>query len=214
MPCLIASFASSTFAGVIRLAAPRWSSAPQREGYHLSPWPRATDTAITTASTATPLTSHARFRCIGPLQVALLYRISSEAVPGNLIYRRELPVMVAAFIDPGKFAADGKSNRQAEYDPIDDRYSRVIIDELLPRLYAEYRISHDPDRHGIAGWSSGAIAAFTVAWQRPDQFRKVLSGVGSFVNLAGGHVYPERVLASDRKPIRIFMSTAGTTTAA
>jgi enterochelin esterase-like enzyme len=123
----------------------------------------------------------------------------------NLIYRGELPVMIAAFIDPGKFTKDGASNRQAEYDPPDGRYSRVIVDELLPRLYAEYRITRDPERHAIAGWSSGAIAAFTVAWERPDQFRKVLSGIGTYVNLAGGHVYPEKVMASERKPIRIFM---------
>ena len=123
----------------------------------------------------------------------------------NLIYRGELPAMIAAFIDPGKFTKDGASNRQAEYDPPDARYSRVIVDELLPRLYAEYRITRDPERHAIAGWSSGAIAAFTVAWERPDQFRKVLSGIGTYVNLAGGHVYPEKVMASERKPIRIFM---------
>jgi enterochelin esterase family protein len=123
----------------------------------------------------------------------------------NLIYRGELPVMIAAFIDPGKFVKDGASNRQAEYDPPNDRYSRVIVDELLPKLYAEYRITRDPQRHAIAGWSSGAIAAFTVAWERPDQFGKVLSGIGTYVNLAGGHVYPEKVMASERKPIRIFM---------
>ena len=76
----------------------------------------------------------------------------------NLIHRGELPVMIAAFIDPGKFTKDGASNRQAEYDPPDDRYSKVIVDELLPKLYAEYRISRDPERHAIAGWSSGAIA--------------------------------------------------------
>ena len=81
----------------------------------------------------------------------------------------------------------------------------MIIDELLPRLYAEYRITRDPERHAIAGWSSGAIAAFTVAWERPDEFRKVLSGIGTYVNLAGGHVYPDKVMASERKPIRIFM---------
>src|SRR3954471_19602850 len=123
----------------------------------------------------------------------------------NLIHRGELPLMIAAFIDPGKFSKDGASNRQAEYDPPDDRYSHVIIDELLPRLYADYRITRDPERHAIGGWSSGAIAALTVAWERPDQFRKVLSGIGTYVNLAGGHVYPEKVMASERKPIRIFM---------
>lgn len=122
----------------------------------------------------------------------------------NLIYRGEIPVMIAAFIDPGK-RADGTSVRQEQYDPVNDRYARVIVDELLPRLYANYNISRDADRHGIAGWSSGAIAAFTVAWQRPDHFRKVLSGIGTFVDLAGGHVYPELVRAGEKKPIRIFM---------
>ena len=123
----------------------------------------------------------------------------------NLIWRGEIPVMIAVFVDPGKFIADGRSNRQAEYDPVNDRYARVIVDELLPRLYADYRISRDPERHGIAGWSSGAIAAFTVAWERPEHFRKVLSGIGTYVDLAGGHVYPEKVRASEPKPIRIFM---------
>jgi enterochelin esterase family protein len=33
----------------------------------------------------------------------------------------------------------------------------------------------------------------------------VLSNVGSFVNLRGGHVYPEKVLESEKKPIRVFL---------
>jgi len=123
----------------------------------------------------------------------------------NLIYRGDIPVMIGAFIDPGVNVADGRSIRQEEYDPLGDRYSKVIVDELLPALYKDYKISRDPERHGIAGWSSGAIAAFTVAWERPDQFHKVLSGIGTFVDLRGGHVYPEKVLASEKKPIRIFM---------
>ncbi len=123
----------------------------------------------------------------------------------NLIYRRDIPVMIGAFIDPGVFIADGKSNRQEEYDPLGDHYSKVIVDELMPVLYKDYKISRDPERHGFAGWSSGAIAAFTVAWERPDQFHKVLSGIGTYVDLKGGYVYPEKVLASEKKPIRIFM---------
>lgn len=71
-------------------------------------------------------------------------------------------------------------------------------------LCKEYNISPDPEQRGIGGASSGAIAAFSVAWERPDQFRKVISMVGSFVNLRGGDVYPERVLASEKKPIRAF----------
>ncbi len=129
----------------------------------------------------------------------------AQNVLDNLIYRADIPIMIGAFIDPGVNVADGKSIRQDEYDALGDRYSKVITDELLPALYKDYKISRDPDRHGIAGWSSGAIAAFTVAWERPDQFHKVLSGIGTFVDLKGGYVYPEKVLASEKKPIRIFM---------
>src|SRR5262249_32507894 len=82
---------------------------------------------------------------------------------------------------------------------------RVIVDELLPVLYKEYNISKDPDRHGIGGASSGAIAAFTVAWERSDHFRKVLSIVGSYVNLRGGHGYPHLIPQAGQKPIRIFL---------
>ena len=81
----------------------------------------------------------------------------------------------------------------------------MIVDELLPALYKDYNISKDPERHGIGGASSGAIAAFTVAWERPNDFRKVLSIVGSFTNLRGGHAYPDIVRKSEKKPMRIFL---------
>lgn len=100
---------------------------------------------------------------------------------------------------------DRDSNRPAEYNALDDKYAKVIVDELLPVLYKDYNISRDPEQHGISGSSSGAIAAFTVAWQRPAVFRKVLSNVGSFVNIGGGHAYPDIIRKSDKKPLRAFL---------
>jgi enterochelin esterase-like enzyme len=133
----------------------------------------------------------------------------------NLIDRRELPVMLAVFINPGRTPeqpeptpqewGDRTTNRPTEYNSLDDKYARVIVDELMPALYKEYNISKDPERHGIGGASSGAIAAFTVAWERPNEFRRVLSLIGSFTNLRGGHAYADIVRKSDKKPIRIFM---------
>lgn len=141
--------------------------------------------------------------------------IRAENVMDNLIYRREIPVMIGIFIDPGRTAeqpeptlnnwGDKDTNRPTEYNTLDDKYARVITEELMPVLYKEYNISKDPAMHGIGGSSSGAIAAFTVAWERPNDFRKVLSNVGSFVDLRGGDVYPEKVLASETKPIRVFL---------
>ena len=142
--------------------------------------------------------------------------VRAPNVLDNLIYRRELPVMITAFINPGRTPeqpepnpaqwGDQTTNRPTEYNSLDDRYARVIVDELLPALYKEYNISRDPERHGIGGTSSGAIAAFTVAWERTDHFRKVLSIVGSYVNLRGGDAYPDIILKSEKKPIRIFLN--------
>jgi enterochelin esterase-like enzyme len=133
----------------------------------------------------------------------------------NLIYRREIPVMIGVFINPGRRPdqpeptpqnwGDRDTNRPTEYNSLDDRYPRVIVDELLPVLYKDYNISKDPEQHGIGGASSGAIAAFTVAWERPTHFRKVLSIVGSFTNIRGGHQYADIVLKSEKKPIRVFL---------
>lgn len=140
--------------------------------------------------------------------------VRAQNVIDNLLHRREIPVMIVVFINPGKTPeqpeptprdwGDRSTNRPTEYNTPDDKYARVICDELLPVLYKEYNLSKDPEQHGIGGASSGAIAAFMVAWERPDQFRKVISMVGSFVNLRGGHVYPERVVESEKKPIRAF----------
>ncbi|MFO0808425.1 MAG: alpha/beta hydrolase-fold protein [Gemmataceae bacterium] len=140
--------------------------------------------------------------------------VRAQNVIDNLIFRREIPVMLGVFINPGrrpdqpeptpKEWGDRTTNRPTEYNTPDDKYARIVCDELLPALAKDYNISKDPEHRGIGGASSGAIAAFMVAWERPNEFRKVLSMVGSFVNLRGGHVYPERVLASDKKPIRVF----------
>jgi enterochelin esterase-like enzyme len=141
--------------------------------------------------------------------------IRAQNVLDNLIYRREIPVTIGVFINPGRRPdqpeptprdwGDRTTNRPDEYNSLNDKYPRVVVDELLPVLYKDYNISKDPERHGIGGASSGAIAAFTVAWERSDQFRKVLSMVGSFTNLRGGYVYPEAVRKSEKKPIRVFL---------
>jgi len=141
------------------------------------------------------------------------YRI--PIVFDNLIYRREMPVTIAVFINPGhtpeqteatdKEWGDRTNNRRIEYNALDDKYSKLIIDELLPEIKKSYTISDKPEDRAIAGASSGAICAFTVAWQRPDQFRKVISTIGSFTNIMGGHVYPDLILKSDPKPIRVFL---------
>jgi enterochelin esterase family protein len=133
----------------------------------------------------------------------------------NLIYRREMPVTIGVFINPGHTPqqtestdqewGDRSNNRRIEYNALDDTYAKLIVDELIPELKKSYNLSDRPDDRAIAGASSGAICAFTVAWQRPDQFRKVISTIGSFTNIMGGHAYPDLVRQSEPKPIRVFL---------
>jgi enterochelin esterase family protein len=129
----------------------------------------------------------------------------------NLIHKGDMPVTVGVFLNPGVFA-DGKRNRSVEYDTLSPDYARFVIDEVLPEVEKTAKLRKDPESHAIAGLSSGAICAFTVAWERPDQFRKVLSWIGTYVNIAagptlreGGHNYPALIRRVPKKPIRVFL---------
>ena len=129
----------------------------------------------------------------------------------NLIARGDMPPTIAVFINPGhdksKRRRNGKhSNRGFEYDSLGDRYSRFLLEEIIPEVRKRYTISDDPNMHAIGGSSSGAICAFTAAWERPDYFRRVYSSVGSFTNLRGGNVYPALVRKTEPKPIRVYMA--------
>ncbi len=137
----------------------------------------------------------------------------------NLIHQGKMPVTIGLFINPGVVpgsvvpgsvvpASDDSQdrfNRSFEYDTVSDRYSQFIVNEMLPIVRERYSITDDPNLRGIAGSSSGAIAAFGVAWNRPDQFRRVFSTVGTFVGLRGGNEYPTLIRKSEPKPIRVFL---------
>jgi len=128
----------------------------------------------------------------------------------NLIYRGEMPLTIGIFINPGVIpsAAPGEQprrNRSFEYDTLSDQYARFLLDEILPEVGKQYRLTDDPNCQAICGISSGGICAWTVAWERPDAFRKVLSHVGSFTNIRGGHVYPALIRKTPKKPIRVFL---------
>lgn len=129
----------------------------------------------------------------------------------NLISSGEMPVTIAVCVNPGVVPAANRSdamdrfNRSYEYDSVSDRYATFIVDEILPEVSKKYTITNDPNLRGIGGSSSGAIAAFGVAWHRPDQFRRVFSTVGTFVGLRGGNEYPTLVRKTEPKPLRVFL---------
>jgi enterochelin esterase family protein len=128
----------------------------------------------------------------------------------NLIHKGEMPVTIGIFINPGVIpsASPGGSprqNRSFEYDTPSDQYARFLLEEMLPEVGKSFKLTDDPDGRAICGISSGGICAWTVAWEKPDAFRKVLSHVGSFTNIRGGHVYPALIRKTPPKPIRVFL---------
>lgn len=133
----------------------------------------------------------------------------------NLIAAKEMPVTIGVFIDPGfrrPALPDAErgwrpepENRSFEYDTLSPAYSEFLVREILPEVRKRYTITDDPEGHAICGISSGGICAFTVAWNRPDQFRKVVSHVGSFTDIRGGHRYPDMIRSAEPKPIRVFL---------
>ena len=135
----------------------------------------------------------------------------------QLIHAKEMPVVIGVFVTPGRVKAAANEaldrfNRSLEYDGLGSDYARFLLDELLPEVEKKttadgrpIKLSRDGNDRAIAGSSSGAICAFTAAWERPDSFRRVFSAIGTYVGLRGGNVYPTLIRKFEPKPIRIFL---------
>lgn len=128
----------------------------------------------------------------------------------NLIAKGDLPPMIGIFVDPGVLPAasdqaQSRFERVFEYDSLSDRFARFLVEELIAEVGKSYKLSSDPNDHGISGVSTGAVGAFAAAWNRPDQFRRVLSFIGTFVAMKGADTLPALIRRTEPKPIRIFL---------
>jgi gluconolactonase len=137
---------------------------------------------------------------------------SAPIVFDNLIHAKSIPPLVGVFVMHGRVRAPSadaldRMNRSYEYDSVSGDYARFLLDELLPHVARTegLNLSSDPNDRAIAGNSSGAIAAFAAAWQRPDAFRRVFSAIGTYVGLRGGNEFPVLIRKTEPKPIRVFL---------
>lgn len=158
-----------------------------------------------------------------PSKPACLYvnqdgiQFNAPVVFDRLIQSGAMPPTIGVFVRPGVVKAPNpealdRFNRSYEYDGLGDAYARFLIEELLPEVETKttsdgrpIRISKDGNDRAIGGSSSGAIAAFTAAWERPDSFRRVFSSIGTYVGLRGGNEYATLVRKVEPKPIRVFL---------
>ncbi len=145
-------------------------------------------------------------------------RYEAPVVFDNLIHKKEMPVTIGVFVMHGRvLAANAETaldrfNRSYEYDGLGDNYARFVLEELLPDVEMRkasdgraIRLSKNGNDRAIGGSSSGAIAAFTAAWERPDAFSRVFSAIGTYVGLRGGDRYPTLIRKYEPKPIRVFL---------
>jgi enterochelin esterase-like enzyme len=157
-----------------------------------------------------------------PNKPACLY-VGMDGIPYNaptvldsLLAAKEVPVMIGVFVSSGTvFDTNGdviRFNRSNEFDKMDDTFARFILEELLPDFEKHrasdgrpLRLSKNPNDRMLSGNSSGAICAFTLAWQRPDMFRRVFSAIGTYVPMRGGNEYPPLIRKTEPKPLRIFL---------
>jgi gluconolactonase len=137
---------------------------------------------------------------------------NAPVVFDNLIHKKQIPPMVGVFVMHGRVKAPSadaldRMNRSFEYDAVSGDYARFLLDEMLPYVAKTHglQLTADPNERGIAGNSSGAIAAFAAAWQRPDGFRRVFSAIGTYVGLRGGNDFPVLIRKTEPKPIRVFL---------
>jgi len=157
-----------------------------------------------------------------PARPACLYidmdgiQFGAPTVFDYLIQKGEMPVTIGVFISSGTVTKDGKQairfDRSHEFDSMNNDFVDFLLTELLPEVEAKktkdgraIHFSKDANDHAIAGASSGAICAFTAAWQRPDVFSRVYSSIGTYVSMRGGDQYPGLVRKTEPKPIRIFL---------
>ncbi|HEY1685297.1 MAG TPA: alpha/beta hydrolase-fold protein [Tepidisphaeraceae bacterium] len=149
-------------------------------------------------------------------------QFKAPRVLDELIAKGEMPVTIGVFVQPGVVPASSEKalprfNRSVEYDGLGDSYVRFLVEELLPEVERKttkdgraIRISHAATDRAIMGSSSGGIAAFTAAWERPDQFSRVFSAIGTYVNQRGGNIYPSLIRKFEPKAIRVFLQDGST----
>ena len=136
----------------------------------------------------------------------------------NLINSKEMPVTIGVFVTPGRVLASNaetsldRFNRSLEYDGLGDTYARFILEEILPEVEKQktsdgrtIHLSKNANDRAIGGSSSGAVCAFTVAWERPNEFSRVFSAIGTYVGLRGADRYSTLIRKYEPKPIRIFL---------
>lgn len=154
--------------------------------------------------------------CVYVNQDGVLWK--APTVFDNLIHKKEMPITIGVFVMHGRVKATkpdealDRFNRSFEFDGLGDAYARFILEEILPEVEKQKTtdgrtiiLSKNGNDRAIGGISSGAVCAFTAAWERPEAFSKVFSSIGTYVGLRGADHYPTLIRKYEPKPIRVYL---------
>lgn len=98
--------------------------------------------------------------------------LSVDLILDNLIYQKKIPKTICILID-------STENRYNELK-CNDKFSRFIVDELIIWIRSIYKISKNPKKAIVSGFSLGGLTAAFLAIHHPHIFGNVLSQSGSF----------------------------------
>jgi enterochelin esterase-like enzyme len=159
------------------------------------------------------LTDGLAFAAMTPEESRLGPPLRAPAVVAELVESGAMPPIAVVYIAAGNVLdRDGRptyshQQRSYEYDALSDQYVSFLLTELLPPVTAEVQLASEPTSWAMGGLSSGAVASFSATWHRPDRFGKVLSFIGSYVNIHGAHAYPSMIRKSTPRPTRVFLQS-------
>jgi enterochelin esterase family protein len=154
-----------------------------------------------------------------------VFGVRMQVVTDNLVHRKLIPPMVHILIQPAAGGSMAQTNtppgttpdselRSVQYDIVNDDFGRHLVEEVIPEVEETVKLRLDGYSRALTGHSSGGIASFNVAWNRPEQFSRVLSANGSFTglqwhperDLEGGYIFPFLIRREERRNIRVWLS--------
>lgn len=141
-----------------------------------------------------------------------LLSVPTPTILDNLIADGSVPPLVAVLVS----AIDGA--RRSEELAANAQFAAFVVDELLPRVRKDYRVTRDPRLTVVAGSSLGGLSSAYLGYLHPETFGNVLSLSGSYwwhpsVDGADEHStdqgsgwLPHQYAARPRLPLRFYLA--------
>ena len=123
----------------------------------------------------------------------------------NLIQDKKIPDIVVV-----RIANPNQSARNKELSCLPE-FSKFLQQELVPFIRAHYKVTADPSKTGIGGYSLGGLAAVCAGLRQPKTFGLILAQSGSFwweptgADGAEKNWVAKQFISSPKLPLRFYI---------